>query len=183
MVMDLITSRILIFRGDFDLDKGMIVEEAKLSCMKGMLLCLTPEQRLVYVMGELFEVPDSVASEVMEISKAAFRKKLSRTREQLYGFMNDKCGLVNRKNPCRCARKTAGFIEKGYVDPNNLHFQKDVIAKISDVAGEKLETFENSEARQYKELYQHHNYQKPQDRLSSLRKVLDSDEIRKTFDL
>jgi hypothetical protein len=33
--------------------------------------------------------------------------------------MNDKCGLVNKANPCRCAKKTRGFIQEGHVDPDN----------------------------------------------------------------
>ena len=99
----------------FKASDELLVEEAKISCMKGMLLCLTPEQRLIFILGELFEFSDAVGSQVMEISKANFRVKLHRARTQLYDFMNHKCGLINKKNPCRCARKTAGFIKKGYV--------------------------------------------------------------------
>ncbi|MFY0600699.1 MAG: RNA polymerase sigma factor [Cyclobacteriaceae bacterium] len=165
------------------IEKDLLIEEAKLSCMKGMLLCLTPEQRLIYVMGELFETPDSMASEVMEISKANFRKKLSRAREQLYGFMNNKCGLINKANPCRCAKKTVGFIKKGYVNPENLQFQKNVISRISEVAKGKLDDFESDGKEAYRKLYQSHYYQKPKNRLSSLKKILDSEVVRKTFEI
>ncbi len=169
---------------EFDDDnKAEIIEEAKLSCMKGMLLCLTPDQRLVYVLGELFELPDTVGSEVMEITKVNFRKKLSRTREELYGFMNNKCGLINTNNPCRCSRKTTGFIKKGYVDPENLQFQKEVISKINTVVVAKLDVYENNGYREYQKLYQNHNFQEPKDRLASLKKILSSDHIKDTFEL
>lgn len=167
----------------FSNSKDQIVEEAKLSCMKGMLLCLTPEQRLIYVLGELFEVPDSMASEVMEITKVNFRKKLSRARQQLYGFMNNKCGLINVDNPCRCARKTKGFIEKGYVDPERLQFQTKTIAKINEVVEERLDTYENEGYKAYQDLFQQHNYQGPEDKLKSLKKLLNSDPVRRAFDL
>jgi hypothetical protein len=36
--------------------------------------------------------------------------------------MNDRCGLVNADNPCRCPKKTKGFIEDGHVDPHRLLF-------------------------------------------------------------
>jgi len=164
-------------------NKSQIIEEAKLSCMKGMLLCLSPEQRLVYVLGELFEITDSVASQVLEISKVNFRKKLSRSREQLYGFMNNKCGLINKNNPCRCAKKTIGFIKKGYVDPENLQFQKDVISKINNVVEEKIGVYENKGYHEYQKLYQNHNFQEPKDRLSSLKKILSSKVFRDTFEI
>ncbi|MEL7424909.1 MAG: RNA polymerase sigma factor [Bacteroidota bacterium] len=161
----------------------VVVEEAKLSCMKGMLLCLTPEQRLVYVMGEMLEIPDRIGSEVMEISKANFRKKLSRARTQLYTFMNEKCGLVNKDNPCRCARKTTGFIKKGYVNPDNLQFQKNVLLQIEKVLGEKVERYNDEGQEAYRELFQSHNFQEPEDRLQSLKQFLSSDAIKKTFEL
>ena len=41
----------------FEVEEKMLVEEAKISCMKGMLLCLDREQRLIYILGELFEFP------------------------------------------------------------------------------------------------------------------------------
>lgn len=167
----------------FNTDKKLIVEEAKLSCMKGMLLCLTPEQRLIYVMGELFELPDTTASEILGINRATFRKRLSRARKQLYDFMNDKCGLINKENPCRCAKKTQGFIKKGYVDPNNLQFQKRVIAKIEGVVEKKLESYENEGYAAYQRLFQSHNYHEPEDKLLSLKKFLDSKTIRNTFDI
>ena len=44
--------------------------------------------------------------------------------------MNDKCGLVNRANPCRCGRKTRGFIQAGHVDPQNLLFVRERIGEV-----------------------------------------------------
>lgn len=167
----------------YDIDKKLLVEEAKLSCMKAMLLCLTPEQRLVFVMGELFEIPDRAASEILEITKANFRKKLSRTRQQLYGFMNNKCGLINPNNPCRCAKKTRGFIKKGYVDPGNLQFQKNAISRVEAVVEEKVATYENETHKAYQKLFQKHYYQEPKDQLVFLKNILSSELVRKTFDL
>lgn len=164
-------------------NKEAVIEEAKLSCMKAMLLCLTPEQRLVYVLGEIFDVPDSIGSEVMEISKSNFRKKLSRTREQLYGFMHNKCGLVNTNNPCRCARKTKGFIQKGYVDPNSLQFQKNIITKIEKVVAKKVRDFDNDGYVAYQQLYQNHYFQQSNEKLLSLKKILAQKGVADTFEL
>ena len=167
----------------YDIDKKLLVKEAKQSCMKGMLLCLTKEQRLIYVMGELFEMPDSKASEILDISKANFRKKLSRTRKQLYNFMNEKCGLVNKDNPCRCARKTAGFIKAGYVNPQNLQFQKNVISKIEKLVDAKVEAFHDDVMPEYRKLFQDHHYQKPENELQLFETIISMDSVKKTFDL
>lgn len=81
----------------FEVEDKLLVKEAKISCMKGMLLCLDREQRMIYIIGELFEFKDTIGSEIMEISKENFRVKLHRAKQQLYNFMNNKCGLINKK--------------------------------------------------------------------------------------
>ena len=82
-----------------------------------VLLCLDRDQRVAYVLGEIFEAPSKLAGEVLGISPAAFRKRLERSRRDLVAFMNEQCGLVDASNPCRCERKTRAFIEAGWVDP------------------------------------------------------------------
>ena len=168
---------------EYEGERKLLVKEAKLSCMKAMLLCLSPEQRMIYVLGELFEFPDIMCSEIMEISRANFRQKLSRARKQLYSFMNQKCGLINQANPCRCARKTTGFIQKGYVDPKRLQFQQGVIARIEEVVEQKLKRFQKEGIESYQQLFQQHDFLEPEDQLASLRKLLSSDAIKETFEL
>jgi RNA polymerase sigma factor (sigma-70 family) len=167
----------------YSIDKKILVEEAKIACMKGMLLCLNREQRFIYIIGELFEFSDAIGSEVMEISKGNFRIKLHRAKTQLYNFMNNKCGLINRENPCRCVRKTAGFIKKGYVDPINLHFQKDKITTISNLADKKVKDFDNAVLEDYRQLFQNHPYVKSPDSLKSIKELLSSKSIKDTFEL
>ena len=164
-------------------EQSLVVQEAKLSCMKGMLLCLTPEQRMVYIIGELLELPDTVGAEIMEISRANFRVKLHRVKKDLYSFMQEKCGLINKRNPCRCAKKTVGFIKQGYVDPIHLHFQKNTIATVDKVIGKKLEAYQEDMMEQYRALYQSHPFLKSPDILGSIKALLASKSVKEIFDL
>jgi RNA polymerase sigma factor (sigma-70 family) len=167
----------------YEVEEKLIVEEAKLSCMKAMLLCLDREQRLVFILGELFEFPDSVGSEVMDITKENFRIKLHRAKQQLYNFMNNKCGLVNKSNPCRCARKTATYIKLGFVDPVGLHFQRDAVATIESAAPEKVEAYSRDVLSEYKALFVRHPFLKAKEVHESIQTLLSSETIRKTFNL
>src|ERR1700750_1903915 len=103
-------------------DTDLLVTEEMLSCTLGMLLCLDREQRLTFILGAVFEVSDTIAAEVLEITPDNFRQRLARARRDLRNFMNDKCGLVNQANPCRCAKKTRAFIQAGYGDTENFLF-------------------------------------------------------------
>ncbi len=166
----------------FEVEDKILVKEAKLSCMKGMLLCLEPAQRMIYILGELFEFSDATGAEIMEISKANFRVKLHRARQQLYSFMNQKCGLVNKNNPCRCAKKTVAFIEKGFVDPVNLHFQKDTLKRIDQLLDKKIDTFQQDIHEDYQALFQEHPFLKGPE-TASVKSWLDSDKMKDVFDL
>jgi len=167
----------------FEVEDKLLVKEAKISCMKGMLLCLTREQRLVFIIGELFEFTDVIGSEIMEITRENFRVKLHRAKTQLYNFMNNKCGLINKANPCRCARKTAGFIKMGFVDPVNLHFQKDRIADINHVLETKVKQYSGDVISDYQRLYQEHPFLQSPDKMDSIKTLLSTKSIKETFNL
>jgi RNA polymerase sigma factor (sigma-70 family) len=105
-----------------DVETGMLLEEVKIGCTQGMLLCLDRDHRLAYILGHVFGLTSNEAAEIAGTSAATFRKRLSRARGRLHGFMAQKCGLVNPANPCRCARRLDHAIQIGRVDPGNLLF-------------------------------------------------------------
>ena len=160
-----------------------LVEEAKLGCMSGMLLCLTRDQRLVFVLGELFGVDHNLGGELLDITPANFRKKLERARRDLYNFMQRKCGLINKNNPCRCARKTKGFIQQGWVTPGDLLFNIDYIKRIHDIIPEKQEKYGELVHNDYKSLFQAHPYQEKPVADELRRTILTNPKVIDVFDL
>src|ERR671913_86788 len=105
-----------------EVENQLLVEEVKLGCSQGMLLCLDRDHRLAYILGDVFGVTSQEAGEIVGISPVAFRKRLSRSRARLHGFMERTCGLVNPGNPCRCARRVDHAVRIGRVDPDQLLF-------------------------------------------------------------
>lgn len=110
--------------GSLPSDVQLVIEEAKVGCLMAMLLCLDREHRMAFVLGEIFEATDAVAAEVLGISSANARQRLARAREQLRQFLTGRCGLLDERGTCRCARKTKGFIAQGIVDPARLRFTR-----------------------------------------------------------
>lgn len=103
-------------------DQKLLAQEVKIGCTQGMLLCLDRDHRLAYILGEVFEITGEEGGAILDIEPAGFRKRLSRAREQIRGFMQAHCGIVNPVNPCRCARQVQPMIGKGRIDPQNLLF-------------------------------------------------------------
>ncbi len=159
------------------------IEDAKIGCMTGMLLCLNREQRLVYILGEIFEVDSKTGADLLEISVDNFRQQLTRARIDLYNFMNNKCGLVNASNPCGCPKKTKGFIKAGWVNEQDLQFNKHFTKRISDISVDKANQCDNIMDEKYALLFKDHPYY-DKDKSSELIYSLTTDqEIKSIFNL
>ena len=156
----------------------MLVEEAKNSCTMGMLLCLDRQQRLSFTLGAIFGVSDAVGGEVLEMGADNFRQCLARARRDLHNFMNTQCGLVNKSNPCRCPKKTRGFIEHGHVDPNHLLFVSKHVEQVRDVAAETVREIEDVVEAQHAAIYREHPFLQPADQINWLRRMFNRDDVR-----
>ncbi len=161
----------------------LLVEEAKISCTTGMLLCLDRQQRLIFVLGEIFAVTDSVGSEILEVTPDSFRQSLARARRDLYQFMNNQCGLVNSANPCRCPKKTKGFVDAGHIDPGNMMFALPHLSKIRNVAGDIYVQLEGLLEQQASALFREHPFAEPKDQIQWLRRMLEQSSVRKSLNL
>jgi RNA polymerase sigma factor (sigma-70 family) len=158
-------------------DVRLLVAEAMMTCTSGMLLCLDRQQRLTYILGEILEVNDTVGAELLEISRDNFRQRLARARRDLHSFMEGECGLVNPTNPCRCAKKTRGFIEAGYVDPENLVFERGHVQQVREVVPTALETIRTLDER-CAAVFREHPFHEASDLTLMLRRLLTSEELR-----
>jgi RNA polymerase sigma factor (sigma-70 family) len=163
-------------------DVRLIVDEARLTCTSGMLLCLDREQRLAYIFGEIFKVSDTTGAELLEITPENFRQRLARARRDLHSFMNDKCGLVNPANPCRCAKKTRGFMQAGYVDPANLLFARERVEHVRDVAPAAIAALRSLDDR-CAEIYRDHPFHPAPDLVPALRRLVESSDFRRATEL
>ena len=160
---------------------SLVIEEIKIYCMMVMLLCLNRNERLIFILGEIFGASDKIGSEILEISKDNFRQRLLRARRKIYNFIQEKCSLVNKNNPCHCERKVRALIDKGHIDPNNLKFNCNYFYKVNEVLKEKYRRMKNFLDLQCQSLFRKHPFQTPSDFVKSLREVLQSSEFKDVF--
>ena len=103
-------------------DQALLEEEVKIGCTQAMLLCLARDERIAYILGDVFELRSADAAEVLGVDAPAFRKRLSRARDRIRQFMTAHCGLVNSSAPCSCARRVRPALERGRVSRDQLLF-------------------------------------------------------------
>jgi len=103
-------------------EDGVLEQEVKVGCTNAMLLCLDRDARMAFVLGDVFDLPAHEAGAQCGVSAATFRKRLSRARAAIRGYMAHHCGLVNDAAECRCQRRVGAAIQLGRIDPDDLHF-------------------------------------------------------------
>jgi len=155
----------------------LLVEEAKNACTMGMLLCLDRKQRLIFTLGEILGGSDTIGGEVLEMTADNFRQCLARARRDLHSFLNNQCGLVNTSNPCRCPKKTRGFVEHGHVDPHRLLFVPEHLERVRDVASNAVREIEDLVEQQHAAIYREHPFLRPADEIQWLRHILQRDDV------
>lgn len=159
-------------------DVTLLVEETKLRCMMGMLLCLDRSQRLVFILGAVFGATSELGAEIMEISPANFRQQLSRARKHLTNYMNDNCGLMNKENPCRCARKTRSAIEAGYVDPQHLQYHSTHVQRVKVMVSAETHRVDDALDLRAQNLFRAHPFQESPDYVQMLQEMLNCKEVQ-----
>jgi RNA polymerase sigma factor (sigma-70 family) len=105
-----------------DGEANLLEEEVKIGCTHGMLLCLNPMDRVVYILGDIIGINSLEGALILEIEAGNFRKILSRSRTKIRNFMSRKCGLVDENNPCRCSKKIDFLVNQKFVNPEKLLF-------------------------------------------------------------
>lgn len=168
---------------DEEKEMQLDIEESKVACMAGMLMCLDREQRLTYIVGEVFEIDHQLASEIFEIAPSNFRQKLSRARKDLHQWMHNRCGLVNTDNPCRCPKKTKSFIQNGWVNPENRKWHSHYSQRIKELSKTKIEKVLIDIDDVYARLYREHPFKIAKKSSDIIEAIIDKDTLRKTFKL
>ncbi|MEY9837522.1 RNA polymerase sigma factor [Streptacidiphilus sp. EB103A] len=103
-------------------EAALLAEEVRLSCTQAVLQCLERGERIAFVLSDVFELSSADAAWILEVSPAAYRKRLERARRRIRAFMDSTCGLVNPEAFCRCARRVPKAVAIGRVDPDRPVF-------------------------------------------------------------
>ncbi|WP_405166922.1 RNA polymerase sigma factor [Nocardia sp. NBC_01499] len=106
----------------------LLTAEVRLNCSQAMLQCLARDERVAFVLGEVFELNSTDAAWILDITPAAYRKRLARAKKRLGNFLTATCGLANPEAFCRCARRVDKAVALGRVDPRKPNFARHPIS-------------------------------------------------------
>ncbi|MCF6210446.1 MAG: RNA polymerase sigma factor [Gammaproteobacteria bacterium] len=117
-----------------------MLNELRIFCTISMLMCFSPSYRMVYILGDIFELEHQEASQILGLSKDTYRKQLSRARIKLIKFMSSTCGLANEHASCSCEWKLKGAICRERVNPKYIKFSDITNPTYSEIQQRAKET-------------------------------------------
>ncbi len=158
--------------------KTLFLQEVRVACTQGVLQCLEKNNRIAFILGEIFELSGEEAAGILGISQEAYRKRFSRAKDAVYRFMQKHCSLVSPDNHCRCSTLVGPDIRDKWIDPNNLQFagklqETEIISNITEGIKELTE-FQRTMA-----LFRSNpKYNAPDSMVAIIKEILDSKQLR-----
>jgi RNA polymerase sigma factor (sigma-70 family) len=159
---------------------AIIANETKISCILCTLLCLSRRERIVFILGALFDVTDRVGAEICGVSRENFRKIVSRTRQKIYDFFDKNCSLIHENNPCTCGAQSKSLISAGMVDPKNLILDQGSYGTIREITGKTISELEGS-YYEFNALFNNQPFLKGPDMVQWLREALKKSNVENLF--
>jgi len=106
------------WQAESDAEYRELCQEVRLGCTYGMLLCLSRELRLAYILGDVLELTDKEGAAALEITPAAFRQRLKRARETVRPIILGRCSVFDPAGTCRCDRQIEPSLRHGIIPPS-----------------------------------------------------------------
>jgi RNA polymerase sigma-70 factor (ECF subfamily) len=92
--------------------------QARIKCLHAMTECLPLEQRKVFCLAITMGLPHKQIAEILECSVGSVKTTLHRARKRWYGYMENRCRLIKKTNPCNCTQFVRFGISKGWFTKN-----------------------------------------------------------------
>ena len=166
-----------------ELELNDYTKEVKFRCTSAMLICLDREQRLIYLIGDTFSIDHNIGAEIFDISPQNFRVKLSRARKELHNYMEYRCGLINKSNPCRCVKKAKSALKMGVLNEKNLILKPSYTKKINDFVSKNQDMMAEVLDQKYIEIFRNHPSKSEFDAEMVVTKIINDKTIKNLFNI
>jgi RNA polymerase sigma-70 factor (ECF subfamily) len=103
-----------------DPESELLANEARYKCLHCMTECLTLGQRKVFCLAVTLGLPYRLVAEVLDCSPGAVKATLHRAMKRWAGYMENRCQLIKRSNPCNCAQWVRFGLARGWLSKDTL---------------------------------------------------------------
>jgi RNA polymerase sigma factor (sigma-70 family) len=98
-------------------EREYLLWELKQGCMTSVVNCISPGERVAFVLGAILGTPDEEAAAILGIKPSAYKVRLSRARKKISDYLQPRCEHVDPRNPCHCPSRIGVALQRGFIAP------------------------------------------------------------------
>ena len=92
-----------------------LAKEVRYKCLHSLTECLSGEQRKIFCLAITLGLPQKMVAEILECSLNKVKTTLFRAKQKWFGYMDDRCNLIKKGNPCSCEQWVRYAVENGWI--------------------------------------------------------------------
>lgn len=93
----------------------LLAKEARVKCLHCITECLPDEQRQMFCLAVTLGLPLKTVAAIMECSLSKAKTTVHRARRRWFGYMENRCGFINKANPCNCLQWVRFARQQGWI--------------------------------------------------------------------
>ncbi|ABQ24310.1 RNA polymerase sigma factor [Geotalea uraniireducens] len=98
----------------------LLAYQARAKCLHAMTECLPTEQRKVFCLAITLGLPHKLVAEILDCSLSSVKTTLHRAKKRWFGYMEDRCQLIRKSNPCSCKQWVRFGLSQGWISKQAL---------------------------------------------------------------
>ncbi len=103
-----------------DPETELLAREAKFKCLHCLTECLPMNQRKVLCLALTIGLPYKLIAEILDCSVSSVKTTLHRAKKRIAGYLEDRCQLVKKSNPCDCKQWVRRGLQQGWITKQAL---------------------------------------------------------------
>jgi len=93
----------------------LLAFQARIKCLHAMTECLPIDQRKVFCLAITLGLPHKTIAEILNCSVGSVKTTLHRAKKRWFGYMENKCQLIKKSNPCNCKQFVRFGLKQGWI--------------------------------------------------------------------
>ncbi len=128
----------------------LLAFQARIKCLHAMTECLPIDQRKVFCLAITLALPHKTIAEILNCSVGSVKTTLHRAKKRWFGYMENKCQLIRKSNPCNCRQFVRFGLSQGWISKEALVKPRPPVAVQAREDIRKMKTLRDF----YQDLYQ-----------------------------
>ncbi len=93
----------------------LLARQVRIRCLHALTECLQANERKVFCLTVTLHLPHKQVAEILDCSLGSVKTTLHRARKRLFGYMENRCQLIKKSNPCNCKQFVRFGLKQGWI--------------------------------------------------------------------